>query len=47
MLVAEYDRPTMFARIGVMRALNCHVERSFDTSGKEKHWGRLKLARDR
>ena len=33
-LVAEHDGPTMFARIGVMRALNRHVERVFDTSRK-------------
>lgn len=46
-LVAERDGPTMLARIGVMRALNRHVERVFDTSRKEKHWGRRKLARDR
>jgi hypothetical protein len=32
MLVVECDGPTMFARIGVMRALNRHVERVFDTS---------------
>jgi hypothetical protein len=38
---------TMLARIGVMRALNRHVERVFDPSRKEKHWGRRKLARDR
>ncbi len=31
MLVAEHDGPTMFARIGVMRALSRHVERVFDT----------------
>jgi hypothetical protein len=37
----------MFARIGVMRALNRHVERMFDPSRKEKHWGKRKLARDR
>jgi hypothetical protein len=37
----------MLARIGVMRALNRHVERVFDPSRKEKHWGRRKLARDR
>jgi hypothetical protein len=36
----------MFARIGVMRALNRHVERVFDSSRKEKHWGKRKLARD-
>ena len=47
LLVAEHDGPTMFARIGVMRALNRHVERVFDPSRKDKHWGRRKLARDR
>jgi hypothetical protein len=46
-LVADRGGPTMFARIGVMRALNRHVERVFDPSRKEKHWGRCKLARDR
>jgi len=30
----------MFAQIGVMR------ERVFDSSRKDKHWGRRKLARD-
>jgi hypothetical protein len=30
LLVAEHDGPTMFARIGVMRALNRHVERVFN-----------------
>jgi hypothetical protein len=47
MLVAEHDGPTMFARIGVMRALNRRVERVFDLSRKDHHWGRRKLARDR
>ncbi|MEA3146079.1 MAG: hypothetical protein QOI53_1546 [Verrucomicrobiota bacterium] len=46
-LVAENNGPTMLARIGVMRALNRHVERVFDSSRKDKHWGRRKLARDR
>ena len=46
MLVATHDGPTMFARIGVMRALNRHVERAFDLSRKETRWGRRKLARD-
>jgi hypothetical protein len=46
-LVAEFNGPTMFARIGIMRALNRHVERVFNTSRKETHWGRRKLARDR
>jgi hypothetical protein len=39
-LVAEQDGPTMFARIGVMRAINRHIERVFDPSRKEKQWGR-------
>jgi hypothetical protein len=47
LLVAEHDGPTMFARIGVIRALNRHVERVLDPSRKDKHWGRRKLARDR
>jgi hypothetical protein len=52
LLAARYGRfmrdpPTMFARIGVMRALNRHVERVFNPSRKEHHWGRRKLARDR
>jgi hypothetical protein len=46
-LVATLGGPTMFARIGVMRALNRHVERVFDPSRKDHHWGRRKLARDR
>jgi hypothetical protein len=46
-LVAERDGPTMFARIGVMRALNRHVERVFNPERKDHHWGRRKLARDR
>jgi hypothetical protein len=45
LLVAESGGPTMFARIGVMRALNRHVERVFDPSRKDTHWGRL--ARER
>jgi hypothetical protein len=47
MLVAELGGPAMFARIGIMRALNRHVERVFDPSRKDKHWGRRKLARER
>jgi hypothetical protein len=47
-LVAESNGgPTMLARIGVMRALNRHVERKFDSSRKDHHWGKRKLARDR
>ena len=46
LLVVESGGPTMFARIGVMRALNRNVEREFNLSRKDPHWGRRKLARD-
>jgi hypothetical protein len=54
-LVATHGGPTMFARIGIVRALNRHVERVFNPSRKDTHWGRIrgprgpwhKLARDR
>jgi hypothetical protein len=46
-LVATLGGPTMFARIGVMRALNRRVERVFNPNRKDHHWGRRKLARDR
>ncbi len=46
-LVATLGGPTMFARIGIMRALNRHVERVFNPDRKDHHWGRRKLARDR
>jgi hypothetical protein len=45
-LVATHGGPTMLARIGIMRALNRHVERVFDTTRKSTHWGKRKLARD-
>lgn len=45
-LVADLGGPTMFARIGVMRALNRHHIREFNPSRKEPHWGRRKLKRD-
>jgi hypothetical protein len=38
-LVAESDGPTMFARIGVMRALNRHVERVFNPRPKRTSLG--------
>ena len=46
-LVATSGGPTMFARIGIMRALNRNVEQVFDPDRKDHHWGRRKLARDR
>jgi hypothetical protein len=46
-LVAESNGgPTMLARIGVMRALNRNVERTFNPSRKDPHWGKRKLKRD-
>ena len=45
-LVATSGGPTMFARIGIMRALNRHVERVFNASKKETHWGKRRLKRD-
>jgi hypothetical protein len=45
-LVATHGGPTMFARIGVMRALNRGVERVFDPSRKDTNWGKRKLKRD-
>ncbi len=45
-LVVELGGPTMFARIGVMRALNRGYVREFNPSGKTHHWGRKKLKRD-
>jgi hypothetical protein len=46
-LVATHGGPTMFARIGIMRALNRHRVREFNLSRKDPHWGRRKLAHDR
>jgi hypothetical protein len=37
----------MHARIGVMRALNQHIERVFNPDRKDHHWGKRKLIRDR
>jgi hypothetical protein len=43
---AEHGGPVSFARIGVMQAINRHVERLFNSSRKDKHWARRKLKRD-
>ena len=45
LLVVELGRPTMMARIGMMRALNRNVERVFNPSRKDKQWGKHKLKR--
>jgi hypothetical protein len=44
-LVAKKNGPTMMARIGIMRALNRPVERVFNPSRKDPHWGKPKLKR--
>jgi hypothetical protein len=46
LLLVSRGRPTMMARIGVMKALNRHVERVFNPDRKEPHWGKRKLKRD-
>ena len=44
---AEHGGPVEFARIATLQAINRHLERVFDPTRKDKHWGRRKLARDR
>ena len=45
-LVATSGGPTMFARIGVMRALNRHQVREFNPDRKDTRWERRTLKRD-
>ena len=40
LLVAEQGGPPMFARIGIMRALNRGYVREFNSSRKDTHWGK-------
>jgi hypothetical protein len=46
LMLCSHGGPTMMARIGVMKALNRHVERAFNPERKETHWGKRKLKRD-
>ena len=46
-MAAEKRGPLLHARVGMLRALNRHVERVFSPDRKDTHWGRRKLARDR
>src|SRR5437773_12533567 len=39
LMLVSRSGPTMMARIGVMRALNRHVERVFNSDRKDTHWG--------
>jgi hypothetical protein len=43
---AENNGPMIFAREGVMQAINKHHVRELDTSRKPHHWGKRKLKRD-
>jgi hypothetical protein len=43
---AENNGPKVFARIGMMQAINRHRRREFDLSRKDPHWGKRKLKRD-
>jgi hypothetical protein len=45
-LIADLGGPTMFARIGIMRALNGHHVREFNPKRKDPHRSRRKLKRD-
>ena len=48
LIMAAEDRgPLQHARVGMLRALNRHVEREFNPDRKDHHWGKRKLARDR
>jgi hypothetical protein len=46
MLVVERGGPTMFARIGVLRALNRGHVPEVNPDRKDHHWGKRKLNRD-
>jgi hypothetical protein len=46
-MAAEGRGPLLHARVGMLRALNRNVERVFDSSRKDTHWGKPKLKRDR
>jgi hypothetical protein len=43
---AENNGPMIFARMGVLQAINRHHVREFGTSHKPHHWGKRKLRKD-
>ena len=45
-MVVSRSGPTMMARIGVMKEMNRHVERVFNTDHRDTHSGKRKLKRD-
>jgi hypothetical protein len=44
-MAAEGRGPLLYARVGVLRALNRHVERVFNPCRKDRHWRDRKLGR--
>ena len=44
---AEDRGPMLFAKMGILRAINGDIERVFTPDSKDHHWGRRKLSRDR
>jgi hypothetical protein len=46
LMLVSRGGPTMFAQIGVLRALHRHEERVFNPDRKDHHWGKRKLKRD-
>jgi hypothetical protein len=40
MMAAEGRGPLLHARVGMLRALNRNVERTFNPNRKDTHWGR-------
>jgi hypothetical protein len=46
LMLCSRGGPMTMARIGVMKALNRHVVRTFNPDAKAHHWGKRKLKRD-
>ena len=44
---AEDRGPMLFAKMGIIRAVNRKRRHAFSSDRKDHHWGRRKLARDR
>jgi hypothetical protein len=46
LIVVNQNGPTMFARVGMIKALYPQGERVFNVDRKDPHWGKRKLKRD-
>jgi hypothetical protein len=46
LMAAESRGPLMHARVGMLRALNRNVERTFNPDRKDTHWVNRKLKRE-